>query len=87
MADTMPADRSGNRFADKVLIPAMLIILIALLSNGVMMYRNEGVMMERMDTFDREILRLTKEQQALRSDQRDLEILVYWWLPQEQFPE
>lgn len=83
----MPADRNGNRFADKVLIPAMLVILIALLSNGVMMYRNEGVTMERMDTFGREILRLTEGQEALRSKQQQLEIVVYGLLPPKLFPK
>lgn len=74
---------SATRLADKVLIA----MVIAISANALLMWRNEGVTMERMDTFDREIIRLTEGQQALRSKQQKLEIVVYGILPQELFPE
>lgn len=67
-----------NDHTDKVLVT----LVIAMILNGVLMYRNEGVTVERMDAFDREILRLTEGQQALLNDQRELERVVYQRLPQ-----
>ena len=70
-------ERNSGRLADKIVATIGTAIFLSLCGNAFLVWRDSAVMLERMDSFERQMITFASELTAVKRDQHELEVYVY----------